>query len=219
MSIKKLLLGSVAVSVVATVIISCGGSKTGPQSGGNGGNGGGGTETATTGGRNPFGNIHKMPCTVFDDENWFAGTGIANGDYNRMDVVQTAALTNAQNIVRQKMQHAYEGMVSDYRNYIGNNKGSDADIHMEAAGDQIIDVIVNNTGTVCGPEWSDIDEKGKINCYLGIKVSKKDVANKLAESAEGLVSKNEEMRIRFQEFNFREKMAEKFKAYKEERSK
>ncbi len=211
MSIRRAVLGTIVASMVATGAISCGGSKTGPQAGG----GGGGSQAA---GGNPFGETYEMPCTVFDDDDWFAATGISNGPRTRMDVVQQAALTNGQNIIRQKMKHAYQGMVSDYSNYIGNNKGTDADIHIESAGDQIIDAVVNDTRAVCGPKFSAPDDKGQVNCFLAIKISKKELASKLADKVEDMVSKDEEMRIRFQESNFRDKMNEKFKAFKENNS-
>jgi hypothetical protein len=52
----------------------------------------------------------RAPCSEKDSDDEFAGTGIASGSKNRMDVLQTAALTNAQKIVRQKMQHAIKAL-------------------------------------------------------------------------------------------------------------
>ncbi|MDR1161523.1 MAG: hypothetical protein LBK45_04200, partial [Tannerellaceae bacterium] len=116
--------------VVCLSITSCKGSKTAASS--------------STGG-NPFGEVYEAPCTQLDTDEEFAATGISNGSKNRMDVLQTSALTNAQNIVRQKMQHAYKGAIDDYSSYIGSNAGSDAVAKVEQAGTQIIDRIVNDT--------------------------------------------------------------------------
>jgi hypothetical protein len=210
MGIKSVLLGSAVVSIVAAGVISCGGgSKTGPQSGG----------VAEAAGGNPFGGeVYELPCNVFDDNEWFAATGIATGPRTRMDVIQMSALTNAQNVIRRKMQHAYQGIVSDYSNYIGNNQGTDADVHIESAGDQIIDAVVKDSRAVCGPKFSAPDEKGQVNCFIAVKISKKEVSDKLADKVEDMVSKNEELRIRFDESNFRDRMDEKFKSFKEEQS-
>ena len=76
---------------------------------------------------NPFGGeTYSMPTFEPDTEDFFAASGIAEGPRQRMDVLQQEALTNAQNVIRQKMKHAYQGMISDYSNYMGINANSDA---------------------------------------------------------------------------------------------
>jgi len=175
----------------------------------------GGSKQAATGYKpvagSPFGEVYEAPCADKDTPEYFVGLGIANGSRNRMDVLQTSALTNAQNIARQKMQHAYKGMISDYSNYIGNNAGSDAEAKVERAGNQIIDRIVNDTEAWCGPKFSSVDEKGIVNCYIGIRISKKQVAEAIAN----FVSKDDELKIRFNEQEFRKRMDEEFKKFKE----
>ncbi len=130
-----------------------------------------------------------------------------------MDVLQTSALTNAQNIVRQKMKHAYKGAIDDYSNYIGNNAGSDAQTHIERAGTQIIDAVINDTRATSGPKFSAVDDKGDVTCFVGIRVYKKAIEDKIVEH----VSKDEELRIRFNEQEFRKKMDENFKKFKEDK--
>jgi hypothetical protein len=153
-----------------------------------------------------------MPCQEFDTDDYFAAAGIASGSKNRMDVLQTAALTNAQNVIRQKMQHAYKGMIADYSTYIGNNGGADTDAKVERAGSQIIDAMINETRATCGPKFSGVDDKGNVICYLSIRINKKQVAEAIADN----VSKDEELRIRFNEEQFRKKMDEEFKKFKED---
>lgn len=161
--------------------------------------------------QNPFGPTFEVPCAQYDTDEYFAATGIATGPNTRMDVLQTAALTNAQNIVRQKMQHAYKGAIDDYSNYIGTNAGTDADIKVERAGTQIIDQIINDTQARC-QQFSGVDDKGNVTCYIGIQISKKETADKISD----FVSQDEELRVRFQEFDFRQRMEENFKNFKEE---
>jgi len=159
----------------------------------------------------PFGEVFEAPCAQMDTDDEFAATGFANGSKNRMDVLQTSALTNAQNVIRQKMQHAYKGAIDDYSNYIGNNRGSDADVKVERAGTQIIDRIINDTKAVCGPKFSSVDDKGDVTCFVGIRISKKQVAQAIANH----ISEDEELRIRFNEQEFRKRMDENFKKYKD----
>jgi hypothetical protein len=218
MSIKKLVLKLVVVSAIASVLVSCGGSKSQSPSSSTSGSTQPQQADVSGGGGNPFGEVYEVPCNVYDDDDWFAATGIASGPRTRMDVLQMTALTNAQNMIRRKMKHAYQGLVKDYSNLIGNNQGTDADIHIESGGDQIIDAIVNDSRATCGPKFSAPDAKGQVNAYLAIKISKREVANKLADKVEDMVSKDEELRIRFQESNFRDEMAKKFKEFKEEQS-
>ena len=193
---KKNLLIMVAFVACGCVMTSCGTQK---------------TVVAPTQAVNPFGNgTFSAPGFEPDTDEYFAALGIANGPQARMDVLQLTALTNAQNVVRQKLKHAYKGMVSDYSNYIGNNSGSDAQTHVERAGDQIIDAVVNDTQAK-SLNFSGVDEKGNLNCYVGIRVYKKQLADKIADA----VSEDEELKIRFKESEFRKYMQEKFKDFKE----
>ena len=160
---------------------------------------------------NPFGDVYEVPAAEHDTEDYFGATGIAYGPKANMDVLQLNALTNAQNAVRQKMKHSYKGMVSDYANTVSNNVGTDIQSKVERGGDQIIDAIVNDTQASKGPMFSSVDEKGNVTCYLGIRVSKKVVADKIAD----FVSEDEELKIRFKEDQFRNRIKEAFKDYKE----
>ncbi|GHV69445.1 hypothetical protein FACS1894199_18190 [Bacteroidia bacterium] len=190
---------AVLAAVVAT---GCGSSK---QTAGN--------YNKPAGGGSPFGDVYEAPCTMMDNDEYFAATGIASGSKNRMDVLQTSALTNAQNIVRQKMQHAYKGAIDDYSKYIGNNAGSDATAKVERAGTQIIDALINNTKAVCGPKFSAVDERGDITCFVGIQISTKQIAEKIVDH----VSHDEEMKIRFNESEFRKRMDANFEKFKEKK--
>ncbi|MBQ6766477.1 MAG: hypothetical protein IJP50_05680, partial [Paludibacteraceae bacterium] len=56
---------------------------------------------------NPFGETYEAPCTVYDTNQEFTATGMFRGSKNQMNVVQTRALQNAQQLVRLKVKHAY----------------------------------------------------------------------------------------------------------------
>lgn len=159
----------------------------------------------------PFGDVYEVPAAENDTDEYFGATGIASGPKARMGELQLMALTNAQNIIRQKMQHAYKGAVDDYMNSVGNNAGTDIEAKVERGGTQIIDVIVNDTQASKGPMFSAVDEKGYVTCYIGIRVSKKVMADKIAD----YVSEDEELKIRFKEDQFRQRMQESFRDFKE----
>ena len=161
--------------------------------------------------KNPFGAVYDAPCTDYDTDDYYVGLGIANGARARMDVIQTAALTNAQNIVRQKLQHTYKGAIDDYSNYMGNNSGSDAEAKVERAGTQIINKIVNDTRANCGPKFSEVDEKGDITCFVGIRIYKKEFVDAVTKH----LSEDEELKIRFNESEFRKRMEDNFEKFKE----
>ena len=196
---KEFILIALTVLFTGATFTCCGGSK----------------QVATSSNKpkssSPFGEVYEAPCADVDTENEFVGLGIASGSKNRMDVLQTSALTNAQNIVRQKMQHAYKGAIDDYSNYMGNNSGSDAQAKVERAGTQLIDRIVNDTKAVCGPKFSSVDDKGDVSCYIGIRVNKKQVAQAIAN----YLSKDDELKMRFNEQEFRKRMDENFAKYQE----
>jgi len=188
------------MAMAGVTLAGCGGSKqvAAPKS--------------STGG-NPFATVYEAPCADKDTDAYFVGLGIANGSRNRMDLLQAAALTNAQSIVRQKMQHAYMGTVDDYGNYMGNNMGSDGQLKMERDGTQIIDRMVNDTQAECGPKFSGVDERGEVTCYIGIRISKQQLAQAIAKH----ISNDEELKIRYNEQEFRKRMDDNFKKFKENR--
>lgn len=159
----------------------------------------------------PFGDVYEVPAAENDTEEYFGATGIASGSKARMGDLQLDALSNAQNMIRQKMKHAYKGAVDDYMVRFGNNAGSDIQSKLERGGTQIIDAIVNDTQASKGPLFSNVDEKGNVTCYIGIRISKKVIADKVAD----YVSEDEELKIRFQEDQFRKRMKESFKEFKE----
>lgn len=192
---KKILVMAVMASIM---FASCGAQKQ--------------TTTAVNNTRSasPFGDVYEVPAAENDTEEYFGATGIASGSKARMGELQLLALTNAQNIIRQKMKHAYKGAVDDYMNAVGNNAGTDIQSKVERGGTQLIDAIVNETQASKGPMFSAVDEKGNVTCYIGIRISKKTMADKIAD----YVSEDEELKIRFKEEQFRQRMKESFKDFK-----
>lgn len=164
---------------------------------------------------NPFGETFEAPCTVYDTDEYFAATGIFRGSMEQKGQLQTYALQNAQEQVRLKFQHAYKGMVSDYSSTTGNNQGNDIELKITQAGDQILNMMLNHTNTVCGPKYSGVGDDGRIECYIGIKISKAEIAQKTAAKVANVLSAEEKARIGFNEQQYRQDMEKRFAAYKE----
>ena len=160
--------------------------------------------------KKPFGEVYEAPCTEYDTDDYYASPGFANGAQARIDALQLAALTNAQSAIRQKLQHVYRGAIDDYTSYLGNNKGSDAETKMERAGTQLIDKLVHDSRTVCGPKFSPVDDKGDMTCFIGIRVYKKDFIDAVTKH----LSQDDELKIRFNEAEFRKRMEENFEKFK-----
>lgn len=196
----------VAVVCAAMMMVSCGASRKATQT----------TAQAQPMPGSPFGDVYEAPCAEMDTPEYFAATGIAVGAKARMADLQKMALANAQQVIRQKMEHAYKGAIDDYMNSVGTNAGTDIESKLEAGGTQIMDLIVNETVATCGPKYSSVDEKGNITCFVGVRIPKKALAETIADHIVDNVSDEEELKIRFKEDEFRKRTLEKFQSYKEQ---
>lgn len=140
------------------------------------------------------------------EDEWYE-VGTATGPKARMGQIRVAALRNARQLIRESMSEAYKGMLSEYSNMVGNNIGTDYQEKAEAAGDKIIDAVTGKLPPI--DEQYNIDEKGNITFFRLVKMSKKEIADKIANA----VSEDEELKIRFKESEFRKYMQEKFKEF------
>lgn len=161
--------------------------------------------------KSPFGEVFQVPAAEFDTDEYFGATGIAYGKATQMGELQKVALANAQDIVRQKAKHTYKGMISSYSSAMDVGKGQGIQSKMETGGNQIIDAIINDTKATQGPLYSEVDEKGNVSCYIGVRVNKKE----LAEALSDFVTQDQELKLRFDEDQFRERMKKEFEEYKE----
>ena len=168
--------------------------------------------------KSPFGETFTAPCTVYDTDDEFAATGIFRGSSLQMGEVHANALTNAQEIVKQKFHHSFHGMISNYSSSIGNNRGNDIEAKMQRAGDQVLEGILNDTKESC-TQYSEVFDDGNVQCYVAIKVSKTDLAQKTAKKINDNLTKEEKEAIKFDEYQYRKQMEERLRQYKEEENK
>lgn len=192
------------VSMMTLSLIACGSSKQVSQS----------SATQNNGGL--FGKTVAPPCEIYDTPTEFAATGIYRGSAKQLGDLQKHALENAQDIIRMKMKYAFKGAVSEFSKTWGNNKGNDLERMVTAAGDRIIDVIVNETSQSCMRYDDEVASDGHINCYVAITISKEEVSRRIAQEVEDKLSQEDRDRIGFDEEQYRKKMEELFQRYKEE---
>lgn len=161
--------------------------------------------------QNPFGEVYSLPTGEADTDEYFAATGVAYGEVKLMGELQIVALTNAQDIVRQKMKHAYKGMILTYANTVSADSGTRMFTNMERGGGHVIDAIVNDTNATGAPKFSAVDDDGNVYCYIGVRVSKREVIDKIAR----YMSEDEELKNHFKEEQFRNSMERTFREYRE----
>ena len=147
-----------------------------------------------------------MPTLAGDTDEYFEALGISYGSRARMGELHILALTNAQNIIRQKMAHLYKGVIEDYMRVYGNNLGTDIETNMERKGQQFMDAILNDTREVGSPEFSEMDEKGNITCYVVARMYKKGLSGKMAD----FVLKSEELKGKIEEVPFQRIIDKRF---------
>lgn len=210
-----------AAAALAVTLSSCGGSKQVAN------NGGGYypnqypvqpvQQPAQPNGGNPFvGGAYEAPCQVLDTKDHFAATGIYRGSSMQMGELQKYAQRNAISIIREKFHHSYKGMVSEYSSSIGNNRGNDIANKIESAGDQIIDIMLNDAYASC-VKYSSVFDDGTVQCYVAIEIPKGEIAEKVSKKVADVLTEDEKEKINFNEYNYRKQMEERMKNYKEEK--
>ncbi len=164
----------------------------------------------------PFGKTFQLPCAVYDTNEEFAATGIYRGSSYQKGECQLNALENAKQLVYAKYHHAYEGMISNYSQSIGNNRGNDISTKLNRAGDQIVKVVLNDIQACC-VEFGEVQDDGHIECYVGIKVPKKILAEQTAKAVADVLTPEEKDQIGFEEYKYRKEMEERLQKYREQK--
>lgn len=171
------------------------------------------TTTASSQPQSPFGEVYEVPCAVYDTPEQFAATGIYRGSSYQKGECQLYALRNARQIVYDKYHHAYQGMVSNYSQSIGNNRGNDIATKINQAGDMIMDIILNDIQANC-VKFSAVSDDGMVECYVGITVPKAVIAEQVTNAVSDVLTPDEKEAIGFDEFVYRKQMQERMAEYK-----
>ncbi|MDR1592029.1 MAG: hypothetical protein LBS16_03995, partial [Prevotellaceae bacterium] len=134
----------------------------------------------------------EQPCQLYDDAEWFTGTGVRRVKLNSLNTAATALLRSTQQQLRLKLKGVYKAVVRDYFDQMDMDEGSYAVSHIESAGDYIIDQKCNETYEACRKNTAP-DAEGYVTLYMGIKVSKKAVVEEIINE----ISKDKKMEVRF----------------------
>jgi len=114
-----------------------------------------------------------LPCPEeFDTANYFTGFGYSYGARHKENTLKNAALNNAKEDARQKMQHTYSGTVTTSFSY--SDSGMDDDIQGNIGGggkQKITDRNIDDAIVTCR-QCSSPDAKGNITCYASIRINK-----------------------------------------------
>lgn len=164
--------------------------------------------------RSPFGETYESPCLELDSDTEFGATGIYQCSASQKGQAQSFALQNAQQQIRMKMQHVYRGMVSDFSQNYGGNAGNDIQNKITIAGDQVINEVINDTRATC-VKFSGVDDRGNIECYVGIRISKTKLAKEISHRVSDALTQDEKARIDFNEHRYREDMEARFRRFQE----
>lgn len=156
-------------------------------------------------GEAPFGEAYEAPCQMYDTDEEFAATGIYRGSAEQKGDVELNALANARQQIWEKFSHEYNGLLRNYRNSYGNNMGNDIQNKLQEAGDQIIKAYLNHIQSKC-TKFSRVKADGKVECYVGISVSKAEMASKVAKGVANSLTTTEKNEIDFEEFQFQKEV-------------
>lgn len=142
---------------------------------------------------------YQIPCWQADDEDYYYASASRRRGFNQQNTLATATLRAANQQMQQKIKSALKQVIRDYFDQMDINEKSDEAMHIESAGERIVDTYLNDVMEYCR-EQTRPDDEGMIIMYIGIKVSKKGLTDALARG----LSQDQKLRLRFDEQKFRE---------------
>ena len=152
--------------------------------------------------------VAEMPCQTYDDAEWFYATGVKRFKPNQLNMTPTTLLRSTRQQLLQKLSGKYQQVIDDYFDQMETEDGEYARQHIESAGRQVIQQMINETYEVCRKQTQYVDSEGYYTMYMAIKVSKKEFVDKTVQT----IGREEEMRVRFNEKQFRDSA---FKVFEE----
>lgn len=156
--------------------------------------------------------VAEMPCQTYDDADWFYATGVKRFKASQTNLTPTTLLRSTRQQLLQKLQGKYQQVIDDYFDQMETEDGEYARQHIESAGRQVIQQLINETYEVCRKQTQLPDAEGFYTMYMAIKVSKKEVVEKTVDK----LSHDEELKVRFNEKQFRDSA---FKVFEEDNKK
>lgn len=145
-----------------------------------------------------FGTEIELPCIneSMDDADYFKAMGTANNP--NAQNARSGAFDAAKSMMLRRLGGFVQGLSTDYtRSASGQAKGDKIQRMIEGEMDVLVQKMINDAEKTC--EKIFLDKAGNYNSFIAIRVSKKEVLNKMVD----VLSKNEELEIEFNREQFR----------------
>ena len=149
---------------------------------------------------NPLGTKIEVPCVdaSMDDDEYFRALGTSRAI--NMQSARESALSAAQQMVRLRLGGFVQGFVNGYGGTTAGQTATDkVQRHLQNQMDVLVEKMVNDAQKVCEELYQD-ESDGNYNAFIAIQIPK----GKLVDEMAGILSKDEELEIGFNEAQFRE---------------
>lgn len=158
----------------------------------------------------------EEPCQALAAEREFAAAGTATSYTEK--VARNEAIRDARYELGRMMQVAVEGAAEDYLRNASKNKKSTAETLSEEINNQFFAECVKNSKVIKTTTYDLSD--GQIQVYACVEVvADFSVLDKIAEIADNTLSRDETLEIEFDKEQFKKKVSNGLKEYKENRNK
>ncbi|MBR1769524.1 MAG: hypothetical protein IJ748_03610 [Bacteroidales bacterium] len=158
-----------------------------------------------------FGQEVVLPCIEesYDDEEYFKALGEAS-NINAQNA-RTGAFDAAKSMLLRRLGGLIQGVSEDYsRSVSGQSQQDKIQRLIETDMNTIVVKCINDAQKTCEKIFQ--DDAGNYNSFITIKVSKKEMINKITKS----LSQNEELNIEFNREEFRKYAEDRIKNFKQE---
>lgn len=159
----------------------------------------------------------SQPCWIADNDEYFAASGyfrIKAGGNNERDytIEFNKQLNSLRQQVKMKIGGHYRSIMRDYFDQLDVDSRSSVASHIESAGEEAIDKLLNDSKEACR-QMGEVDESGHRMIYMAITVSKKEIAQAIVDGVEEEkgIPENIKREVRQNEEKFRESALKSFR--------
>lgn len=159
----------------------------------------------------------SQPCWIADNDEYFAASGyfrIKAGGNNERDytIEFNKQLNSLRQHVKMKIGGHYRSIMRDYFDQLDVDSRSSVASHIESAGEEAIDKLLNDSKEACR-QMGEVDESGHRMIYMAITVSKKEIAQAIVDGVEEEkgIPENIKREVRQNEEKFRESALKSFR--------
>lgn len=146
----------------------------------------------------------------YDTDEYYAATGFAQGALVRIGDLQSIALQNAIEQIYAKLSRHYQGLIKNYTQNYGNDKGNDIESRLKSGAIATIEGYISEVKT-SKFKRSKVDEKGEIFVEVSIKINKEELSKRLAQSDANTLTADEKAKIDFDATEHENEIKEAFK--------